>query len=213
MVACNREPLVTASFSYNSDLIGGNLMVRESRIIASLLLEKTDDAGWQQAIMVDNCLQKNRPATAKRMAQAIRKRLEPLSSDYWQALRDGDEQLATQVSFFAALRRNLLLLEFLETTVADAFAMRAEGLARYQWDEFLVDRAQRDSAVGEWSASSKQKMGQVVFRMLKDVGVLAEKAAPNGRHRLHPMLLRPELQALLEANHQRRYLSCLLALR
>ncbi|XKF16597.1 DUF1819 family protein [Halomonas sp. BLK-85] len=61
---------MTASFSYNSDLIGGNLMVRESRFIAALLLEKTDDAGWQQAIMVDNCLQKNRPATAKRMAQS-----------------------------------------------------------------------------------------------------------------------------------------------
>lgn len=200
-------------FQYHGDLIGGSLMVRESRLIAALLLEKADAAAWHQAIMVDNCLQKNRPATAKRMAQAIRKRLEPLTSEFWLALRDGDDQLATQVSFFAAVKRNLLLLEFLETTVADAFAARAEGLARYQWEEFLADRAQRDPAVGEWSASSKQKMGQVVFRMLKDVGILAEKAAPNGRHQLHPLMLRPELQALLEANHQRRYLSCLQALR
>jgi len=204
---------VTASFSYNSDLIGGNLMVRESRIIAELLLAKTDDAGWKQAILDENCLQKNRPATAKRMAQAIRKRLEPLPVECWLALRDGDDQLATQVSFFAAVHRNLLLLEFLETTLADAFATRAEGLARYQWDEFLDERAIRDQAVGEWSVSSRQKMGQVVFRMLIDVGVLAEKPSPGRIHSLQPLMLRPELEAQLEAHHYGRHLACLRALR
>ncbi|XKF14790.1 DUF1819 family protein [Halomonas sp. BLK-85] len=49
--------------------------MRESRLIAALLLEKAYAAARHQAIMVDNCLQKKRPATAKRMAQAIRKRL------------------------------------------------------------------------------------------------------------------------------------------
>ena len=209
----NRELQVTASFSYNSDLIGGNLMVRESRIIADLLLAKSDNAGWNHAIFDENCLQKNRPATAKRMAQAIRKRLEPLPVEFWWALRDGDDQLATQVSFFAAVHRNLLLLEFLETTLADAFASRAEGLARYQWDEFLADRVQRDSVVGNWSAYSKQKMGQVVYRMLMDVGVLAEKPSSGHTRRLQPLMLRPELEGLLEAHHYGRYLACFRALR
>ncbi|XGA81394.1 hypothetical protein OR573_07145 [Halomonas sp. CH40] len=42
---------MTASFSFNADLIGGNLMVRASRITASLLLVSTDDAGLQHAII------------------------------------------------------------------------------------------------------------------------------------------------------------------
>ncbi|MGP5713608.1 BrxA family protein, partial [Vreelandella alkaliphila] len=64
------------SFSYNSDLIGGGLMVRESRAVADLLLSNADEGQWHQAIIIDNRLQKNRPATAKRAGQAIRKRLE-----------------------------------------------------------------------------------------------------------------------------------------
>lgn len=200
-------------FHYHGDLIGGSLMVRESRLIAALLLERVDAAAWRQAIMVDNCLQKNRPATAKRMAQAIRQRLAPLPTEVWQALRDGDDPLATQVAFYSAVRRNLLLLEFLETTVADAFAMRAEGLAPYQWEEFVAERAYRDPAVGKWSAASRQKMGQVVFRMLKDVGVLADTPSPGREYRLFPLMLRPELEALLETGHERRCLSCLQALR
>lgn len=35
------------TFHYDSDLIGGSLMVRESRIVAELLLAGVDDAGQQ----------------------------------------------------------------------------------------------------------------------------------------------------------------------
>ena len=111
----------TSNFHYNSDLIGGSLMVRESRIVAELLLAGVDDAAWNAAIIYENRLQKARPATARRMAQAIRKRLVRLPEPFWQVLHDGDDQLATQVAFCAALARNLLLVEFLETVVADAF--------------------------------------------------------------------------------------------
>lgn len=127
---------MTGSFSYNSDLIGGGLMVRESRAVADLLLSDADEEQWHQAIIVDNRLQKNRPATAKRAGQAIRKRLEKLEPPFWQALRDGDDQLATQVSFCAAMARNLLLVEFLESVVADAFLTQAEALQAYQWMSF-----------------------------------------------------------------------------
>ncbi|MDN6180555.1 MAG: DUF1819 family protein [Halomonas subglaciescola] len=77
-------------------------------------------------------MQKARPATARRIAQAIRKRLERLPPPFWQALRDGDELLGTQIAFCAALARNLLLLEFIEDVVADAFVVQAETLAPWQ---------------------------------------------------------------------------------
>lgn len=139
-------------------------MVRESRAVADLLLSNADEGQWHQAIVVDNRLQKNRPATAKRAGQAIRKRLEKLEPPFWQALRDGDDQLATQVSFCAAMARNLLLVEFLESVVADAFLTQAEALQAYQWDEFLAERVHRDEAIAGWAESSKRKMGQVVYR-------------------------------------------------
>ena len=116
------------SFSYNSDLIGGGLMVRERRAVADLLLSNADEGQWHQAIIVDNRLQKNRSAMAKRAGQVICKRLEKLEPPFWQALRDGDEQLATQVSFCASMARNMLLVEFLESIVADEFLTQSEAL-------------------------------------------------------------------------------------
>lgn len=45
-------------FHYDSDLIGGSLMVRESRLIADLLLREATPEQWHQAIQIDNILQK-----------------------------------------------------------------------------------------------------------------------------------------------------------
>lgn len=184
-------------------------MVRESRIVANLLLSDVDQAAWKVAIHEENRLQKARPATAKRMAQAIRKRLEKLEPPFWQALRDGDDQLATQVAFCAALARNLLLVEFLETVVADAFVTQAETLEFYPWNDFLAERAIRDPAIAGWTDSSRRKMGQVVFRMLTEVGLMDD-----GRNRkLRPLLVRPEVMDLLERHHLTRIQDCLSALR
>lgn len=201
-------PSPSHAFHYDSDLIGGSLMVRESRIVAELLLAGADQDEWRRAIHDENRLQKTRPATARRTAQAIRKRLERLAPLFWEALRDGDDQLAAQLAFCAALARNLLLLEFVETVVADAFITQAETLASYQWEDFLAERSTRDPAIADWAPSSRKKMGQVALRMLSEVGVLSDS-----RHRrLQPLFLRHEVAGLLEAHHQDRIHRCLLAL-
>ena len=192
-------------FSYDSDLIGGSLLVRESRLIAELLLANADDADWKQAIQVENRLQKRSPATAKRQSSALRKRLERLDQPFWRALQDGDDELTTQVAFVAALERNLLLVEFVETIVQDAFSLRAENLAQYQWTDFLEGRSLRDPAIEDWTEVSKKKMGQVVFRMLAEVGLLQSTRSL----RLQHILVRLEVNVLLEDSRRDRIKACL----
>lgn len=193
------------SFSYDSDLVGGSLMVRESRVIADLLLQGAAAEQWHAAIQLQNLLQKRSPASAKRIAQSIRKRLERLDTSFWRALRDGDDELATQVAFCAALERNLLLVEFIETILKDAFVTRAEVLESYHWAEFLEDRSHRDPALNNWTETSKKKMGQVVFRMLAEVGLLRSTRSMKLQH----LLVRPEIKALLEDSYRQRIKACL----
>ena len=157
-------------FHYDSDLSGGSLMVRESRLIADLLLREATTEQWHQAIQVENVLQKRTMASAQRNATAIRKRLERLEPDFWKALRDGDDELATQVAFCGALERNLLLVEFMETMLREAYISQAQYLDSYIWLDFLDERSQRDPDICEWKESSNKKMGLVVFRMLAEVG-------------------------------------------
>ena len=180
-------------------------MVRESRIIASLLIAGSSADEWNRCIMIDNLLQKRSPASAKRNAQAIRKRLELLGPSFWFALRDGDEELATQVAFCAALERNLLLVEFIERVVRDAYTAQAEELELYQWTDFLEDSAHRDSNIKGWTVSSKKKMGQVVFRMLVEMEYLENSRSL----KLQNVSIRPEIKTLLDEHYKYRVKDCM----
>lgn len=180
-------------------------MVRESRIVADLLLCDASSDQWDQAIRVENRLQKRSPASARRNAQAIRKRLERLESDFWGALRDGDEELSTQVAFCAALERNLLLVEFMETVVKDAYTTHSATLDHFLWADFLEDRTHRDPSIIRWKESSKKKMGQVTYRMLAEVGYLKSTRFP----RLQHVVIRPEVRVLLDDHYKSRIKKCM----
>ena len=132
----------------------------------------------------------------------MRKRLDRVEPEFWQALRDGDEDLATQVAFCVALERNLLLLEFMERVVADAYITHAEKLELYQWDDFLVECAERDPAIHDWTRSSRKKMGQVALRMLVEMGYLKDTRTLE----LQNVIIRPEVRAMLEDNYKQRLL-------
>jgi hypothetical protein len=194
-----------ADFSYNSDLNGGSLMVRESRVVANLLISNATADEWTQAIQIDNLLQKRSPATAKRNAQAIRKRLQLIAPEFWKALRDGDDELATQVAFYAALERNLLLVEFIESVVRDAYITHANRLELFQWMEFLEDCTHKDSSISTWQESTKKKMGQVVFRMLIEAGYMQNTRTL----KLQNVLLRTKMKIMLEDNYKKRIKNCM----
>ncbi|PTB93571.1 DUF1819 domain-containing protein, partial [Marinobacter sp. Z-F4-2] len=80
-----------------------------------------------------------------------------------------------------------------------------EKLAQYQWMDFLEVRAHRDPAIGTWTESSKKKMGQVAFRILAEVGLLQSTRSP----RLRNILVRPEVNVLLEDSRRYRIKACL----
>ena len=193
------------SFHYDSDLIGGSLKVRESRIVADLLLQDASPEQWHEVIQQQNRLQKRAPASAKRVAQAIRKRLERLDAPFWRAIRDGDDELATQVVFCSALERNLLLVEFIETVLKDAFVTRAGVLEPYHWNEFLDECSHRDSTITTWTESSRKKMAQVIYRMLAEVSLL--KSTRNMK--LQNLMIRSEVRVLLDDSYRYRIKACL----
>ena len=191
------------AFSYSGDLSGGSLLVRESRLIAALLLENASNEQWHESIHVNNILQKRSTATAERVTIAIRRRLELVEPEFWRALRDGDDELATQVALCATLQRNLLVVEFMEQVVKDAYITQEEKLEPYQWLDFLDDAGNRDPKLLNWSEQTVDRSAKVVFRILAEAGYLV-----NTRNKkLQPVVIRPEIKTMLENTFRQRLLA------
>lgn len=169
---------------FNAEISAGSLLLPESRRLARLLLTQPSPEAWRQALYQDNILQK-KPATAKRQATLIRKRLETLDAKSWELIASGDNETATQLLLAGAIRHSPLLGEYLRTVYGASLRRLETHLKPHAWESFLADCEQHDPAVSQWAASTRAKLAEVVARILVEARYLASS---RNRHMTPPML-------------------------
>jgi hypothetical protein len=157
---------------YLGDLIGGSLMIKESQLIANLLLTKPTKDDWDDAIVEQNVLQKRSPASAKRNAATIQKRIALLGDDFLTMLAHSNHEEASQLMMAATLINSPLLADFMRTVVMEAKRIYRESLNAKDWQCFWEDRTRIYPEFAELSQTSTYKIAQVAFKVMTDGGFL-----------------------------------------
>ena len=106
---------------YNATITSGSLKVPESRIVAGMLLQGTDD--WRAEILEQNVLQTRSPETAKRLSRLLRARLKLMRPELWEMVRDGSTPVATHACLAAAVKHSALLGDFLDIVVREQYRL------------------------------------------------------------------------------------------
>lgn len=194
-----------AKSRYKADIAGGSLKLRESRVIAGLLLDDIDSEGWKNAIEVQNVLQKRSIGTAKRQASLIRIRLEPMGRELWEMVLSGSTIIATQCIFAASIKHSTLLGDFLDLVVREQFRMFGTNLSRLMWDKFLEDCRERDPQMPEWADSTADKLGDSVFRILDEVGYITDTRSMTLNH----VRIAGEVMTYLQDHNEKYVLKCI----
>lgn len=187
---------------YNAEISAGSLMIPESRRISKLLLVSPTVEQWDHAIEVENILQK-KPATARRQARLMRNRLETLDQDGWQLIAEGDTEVASQILLAASIRHSQLLSDFLRDVYMMDLKKLEKTLSHHQWDSFIAECEHRDAAVASWAPSTRDKLFQVVVRILAEAKYLDSTR----RLGLTPPMLHPQTRNYLKKLGDRATLS------
>lgn len=190
---------------YTATLSGGSLRLRESRVVAGLLLEGVDGDGWRRAVIQENRLQLSSQIYRRKLSRLLRMRLEPLGPRIWSLIRDGDRELACQACFACAVKTSRLLGDFLDLTLRDQRNLFAPRLELRHWNEFLEGCRGRDPEMPAWSDSTITRLRSMVFSMLAEVGYLADTRSL----RLCNVFLRDELVSALRDLGELYVLRCL----
>ncbi|HHX8501715.1 DUF1819 family protein [Vibrio alginolyticus] len=157
---------------YLGDLIGGSLMITEAQLIAELLLSEPSKEQWDEAIVEQNILQKRSPASAKRNAATIKKRIANLGNKFLSALVNANYEEAAQLMMAATLMNSPLLADFMRTVVMDAKRMYRENIDMKDWEYFWEDKCRIYPDFADMSESSTYKIAQVAFKVMTDGGFL-----------------------------------------
>ncbi|MCB0188111.1 MAG: DUF1819 family protein [Caldilineaceae bacterium] len=157
---------------YTATITTATLRLRESRIVADLLIKGTSDADWKQAVWEDNALQLDSIESIKRISRLLRARLEPLGAGLWHLVRDADRQQATQAVFAGAVKNSRLLGDFMDITMREQRARFAKKLEYYMWREYIAGCRGRDPDMPHWSESTVNRLRSAVFAMLAEAEYL-----------------------------------------
>jgi len=168
-------------------------------------LDDADDGAWNRAIIVDNELQKTSPISARRMARLIRNRLILMPRDLWKMVDKGTTEVATQSLLAAAIKHSRLLGDFMLQVLRRHYKEFNPKLLAREWDSFLLECSHIDPAVAAWSQSTKNKVGQVVYRILSEAGYLDNTRSLT----LQPVLVAPEVSSFLQAHNEKYVLKCM----
>lgn len=190
---------------YNAEISAGSLMPLESKRLASLLLTQPDDSAWHDAVEVQNILQKKTPATARRQATLIRKRLMTLDAKGWEMIATREAEVVNQMLLAASVKHSLLLGDFLRRVYADCQRRLEPKLSNTDWQDFLAECAHHDAAVARWTDGTKAKLFQVIVNILVQAKFLDGARSK----KLTPPSLHPDVQRYLRKHHEKYVLECL----
>ncbi len=171
-------------------------MPLESRRIAALLLTHPDDKGWRQALVEDNLLQKNAPATALRQAKLIRNRLNTLDVTTWEMIANREQEVVIQLLLVAAVTHSRLLADFISDVYIDHQRRLNLAITPGDWEGFLTECSHKDSSVNQWSASTQAKLFQVILRILTEAKYLESTRSM----KLTPQSLHPDVRRYLSGH-------------
>lgn len=190
---------------YNAEISAGSLLPLESRRIAALLLSDPSASAWQHAIETENILQKKTPATARRQATLLRRRLTTLDAQAWKMVTERENEVVIQLLMAAAVKHSHLLGDFMLRVYADRQRRLEPALAPTDWQDFLPECAHHDAAVAGWSNSTKAKLFQVIVRILVEAKYLDNVRTM----KLTPQSLHPDVRRYLSAHGETYALDCL----
>lgn len=190
---------------YNAEISAGSLLPLESRRIATLLLSGPDTEAWQHAIETENILQKKTPATARRQATLLRRRLTTLEPEAWKMMVERDNEVTIQLLLSAAVKHSHLLGDFMRHVYADRQRRLEPALRSSDWQDFLAECGHHDAAVSSWADSTKAKLFQVIIRILTEAKYLDNPRSM----KLTPQSLHPDVRRYLVAHNESYVLDCL----
>lgn len=190
---------------YNAEIVAGDLLPRETQIVAELWARGLSTKEISQRIRAENLLQKRTAATGVREGRLILNRLSFADPELISLILDTNRQIGIQASLVLAIEHNRLIGDFLQRVIRERWRVFETKLRPSDWEDFLDVCEQFNPEIRDWKPVTRAKVGQVVKRILVQAGYLEGKRD----HRIIPAVLTPEIRRYLTKHEKDYILDCM----
>jgi BrxA len=150
----------------------GGLFQRETLLVVELLTKNTD---WDQIkadVIQNNLFQSRTQASMERHFREIRGRLKQFPDPAIDLLREASHQEQIALLWYAVCRRHNFLFEFAVEVIREKHLRLQHEVSRDDFFRFFDSKAEWHEELEAISESTRKKLCQVAFRMLREAGIL-----------------------------------------
>lgn len=160
---------------YNFSFTAGGLLYLESVKIAELYIHEQNWDVVRRKVLETNLLQTRTFSTSERVCREICLRLELLSEDELGLLIDGTRQEQLNMLWIAICRKHRFVHDLAVGVIREKYLHLDIELRQEDYDAFFNAKADWHPELEELSDSTRSKIRQVIFRMLREADVLTKK--------------------------------------
>lgn len=151
----------------------GGLFQTESLTAAELHRQNPDWNQVRQAIFKNNLFQARTQPSLKRICREVLPRLQLLSSPQLEILQDGAGSEPLQILWIAVCKRYAFIRDFAVEVIREKFLLADYALTREDYTAFFNAKAEWRPELERLKPSTRQKIRQVLFRMLREAEMLS----------------------------------------
>lgn len=185
---------------YRISFTSGSLYHRESVRLAELYLSLQDWEEVRAQALRDNLLQARTESTVKRTCREATARLKTLNDAELAFLPEANHQDQAHLLWVAVCRLYRFIADFAVEVFRERFLSMKLDLSFEDFDAFYNRKSEWHDELDNASASTRDKLRQVLFRMLREADLLRKDKTINA------VLLSPGLVELLRQNNPNEFL-------
>ncbi len=159
---------------YSLSYTTGAALIPESIAVATLQVELEDWSVTQMRVLEENCFQARTLSTLRKLYGEVARRLKHLTPAQLQLLSVGTDDQAKALLWVAICSQYAFIRDFTIEVMAVQYSSSRFLLTHDDYDAFFNAKAEWHNNLDRSSKSTKSKARQVLFKMLKECGLINE---------------------------------------
>lgn len=159
---------------YKLSFTAAGLSVSESVRITEVYLDCKDWSKTSAIIKEGNLLQSRTNSRTERVTRELIQRLKLLSDDQLTLLVEGNHQEQRYLLWLAVCKTYYLIKEFATEVLLEKYLGLQARISELDYDAFFNRKADWNEELELITASTKIKLKTVIFRMMREAGLLTE---------------------------------------
>jgi len=173
---------IMAELKYNMSFTAGGLFLLESMSVAETYLRQKDWEKTKEIVLEENTIQSKTNASLIRFNREIISRLQLLSDAQIKLLVEGSTNEKKLVLWVATCRKHQFINDFAIEVVREKFLQLNFKMAYKDFDIFFNQKAEWHDELDKLTDSSRSKLRQVLFRMMREADILLPNDEINRIH-------------------------------